>query len=153
MTKAEFGEQFKRLRVAGYRLPVFDGVKVNDVIEEWYGTFGSCSHEEFSQAIDRLKQQKTDTWWPATGELWQHIFEVRKARKIRQSMTTPEYGSETPQQVRQELAGMFRQFAQTLSQKMAMPKVSESIGQQAAADHALREDEDLKRGAEGDACG
>jgi hypothetical protein len=153
MTKTEFAEQFKRLRVAGYRLPVFDGVSVKDVTDEWYGTFGNCSADEFSQAIDRLKQSKTDTFWPATGELWQHVFEVRKARRIRLQAMQADPVDTVPQTQRQELAAMFRGFAQQLSQRMSMPKVSEAVGQQEAADEALRDEEDLKRAAEGDVCG
>lgn len=85
MTKTEFQEQFKRLRVAGYRLPVFDGVKVTDVMDEWFQTFSGCTKGEFSEAVDRLKKAKTDTFWPATGELWFHIKEIRKGQAIRKS--------------------------------------------------------------------
>jgi hypothetical protein len=92
MTKAEFKEQFKRLRIAGYRLPLMDGVTVDDVLAEWYGTFGECSREEFSEAIDRLKREKTDTFWPAAGELWAHVYEVRKARRIRMQSRRDETG-------------------------------------------------------------
>jgi hypothetical protein len=141
MTKTEFQEQFKRLRVAGYRLPVFDGITIADVIAEWYGTFGACSVQEFSDAIDRLKKAKTDTFWPATGEIWQHVYEVRKARRIKQSMQMPEYGETTPQEVRTELAGMFREFATKLSQRMAMPKVAESLAVQDEPDHVQLERE------------
>ena len=139
MTKTEFSDQFKRLRVSGYRLPVFDGITVKDVTEEWFRTFGQCSAEEFSQAIDRLKQTKTDTFWPATGEIWQHVFEVRKARRIRQQMAMPEAGAETPAQVRQELAGMFRDFASKLSQRMSMPKAN--VPEQVEPDDVLLERE------------
>lgn len=83
MNKAEFRGQFKRLRIAGYRMPVFDGVTVDDVLNEWFQTFQGCTVEEFSEAIDRLKREKTDTFWPATGELWALIFDIRKARAIR----------------------------------------------------------------------
>lgn len=148
MTKTEFAEQFKRLRVAGYRLPAFlPGESVKDLTDEWFKTFGACAREEFAHAIDELKKAKTDTFWPAPGELWFHIFELRKARKIRASLEMPEYGDTTPQQVRQELAGMFRAFATQLSQRMAMPKVSEAVGQQEAPDHVLREQEEREEPA------
>lgn len=90
MTKTEFQEQFKRLRVAGYRLPVFDGVNIADVIAEWYQTFGGCTKQEFAEAVDRLKKAKTDTFWPATGELWFHIKEIRKGHAIRRSAASVE---------------------------------------------------------------
>jgi len=83
MTKTEFKEQFKRLRVAGYRLPVSDGVTVDDVMDEWFKTFQGCTSRELSEAIDRLKKEKTDTFWPATGQLWFHIKDVRKGDAIR----------------------------------------------------------------------
>lgn len=35
-----------------------------------------------SAAVDKLKQTKTDTFWPATGELWCLIREYRKACEI-----------------------------------------------------------------------
>jgi len=89
MTKSEFSAQFKRLLAAGYRLPAFDGITIKDVIDEWFGTFGPCSVGEFSQTVDRLKQRKTDTFWPATGEIWQLILEVRKDRYIRKQSQDP----------------------------------------------------------------
>lgn len=144
MTKAEFAAQFKRLRVAGYRLPVFDGVTVKDVTDEWYGTFANCSAEEFAQAIDRLKQRKTDTFWPATGELWAHIFEIRKARRIRAQVGESHEWPETPATVRQELAGMFRGFAQQLAAKMTIPEAPVQV----APDHVLLEQEERDRDAE-----
>lgn len=83
MTKAEFKDQFKRLRVAGYRLPVSDGVTVDDVMDEWFKTFQGCSVRELATSIDRLKLEKTDTFWPSTGQLWFHIKDVRKGDAIR----------------------------------------------------------------------
>ena len=151
MTKAEFQTQFKRLRVAGYRLPVFTDITITDVITEWYGTFGNCSLEEFSEAIDKLKQSKTDTFWPATGEIWAHVFEIRKARRIRLQAMQPDPEDAIPQTTRQELAGMFREFAKTLSQRMAMKGVPGDV--QEVPDHELLAEEDRKRAAEGDACG
>lgn len=138
MTKAEFQEQFKRLRVAGYRLPVFDGISVKDVIDEWYGTFGACTVQEFSQAIDRLKQVKTDTFWPATGELWTLVFEVRKARRIRLQAQQPDYERTlTPEQSREFLT-QFQEFKKALVAKMTMPHAEP----QTVPDHVLIEDEE-----------
>lgn len=149
MTKTEFGKQFQRLRVAGYRLPVFDGVTIADVITEWYGTFGNCSEAEFSEAIDRLKQSKTDTFWPATGELWAHVYELRKARRIRLQAAQPDYQDGRSPVQRQELAEMFRGFAKTLSQRMAMK--AEPSDAQVEPDHVLIDQEDQDRAAKGDA--
>lgn len=141
MTKTEFSDQFKRLRVAGYRLPVFDGITIKDVIDEWFKTFGSCTVEEFSQAIDRLKQGKQDTFWPATGELWAHVFEVRKARRIRLQGQMPT-DHDIPAGDRQELAAMFRTFAQQLGQRMTMPKAVAQEEPQAIQDARTVADED-----------
>lgn len=143
MTKTEFREQFKRLRLAGYRLPLFDGVTIEDVMSEWYDTFSNCTAEEFSQAIDRLKQQKTDTWWPATGEIWAQVFEVRKARKVRASMDDHGEFPETPAEVRAQLAAGFREFAAQLSQRMRMPQVEP----QAEPEHVIEEREARARQA------
>lgn len=142
MTKAEFSEQFKRLRVAGYRLPVFDGITIADVITEWYGTFGNCSVAEFSEAIDRLKQSKTDTFWPATGELWAEVYEIRKARRIRLQAVQPDYADTIPNERRQELAGMFRDFAKTLAGRMAMKGHPSDV--QAEPEHVAIDEEDRK---------
>lgn len=141
MTKTDFGKQFQRLRVAGYRLPVFDGVKVTEVIDEWYATFGGCSLEEFSAAIDRLKQQKTDTWWPATGEIWSHIFEIRKARRIRNSVNESHEWPETGPNLRQQLAADFREFARKLSQQMTMPHAEPQVPPQ----HVTEDEEERAR--------
>jgi hypothetical protein len=140
MTKTEFQSQFKRLRVAGYRLPVFDGITIADVIEEWYGTFGNCSVDEFSKAIDLLKQKKTDTFWPATGELWAQVYEIRKARRIRLQAEQPSDPDTLPQAKRDELAGMFRDFAKTLAQRMAMKSAPSDV--QEVPDHVALEQED-----------
>lgn len=128
MTKTEFGKQFQRLRVAGYRLPVFDGVTVADVVAEWFDTFKGCTVEEFSEAIDRLKQHKTDTWWPATGEIWALVFDVRKARALRNQCdsSTAEWPAVGPD-IRQQLAAEFRDFAHRLSQKMTMPNAAPQV--------------------------
>lgn len=154
MTKTEFQEQFKRLRVAGYRLPVFDGITIADVIAEWYGTFGSCSKEEFSEAIDRLKKDKTDTFWPATGELWAHVYEFRKARRIRLQAQSPDYDDRplTPEQS-QEFVSMFRQFQKQLVKKMAMPHAEPQQAPQAAIDAELIAEEDREHAAKGEVCG
>ncbi len=120
MTKAEFREQFKRLRVAGYRLPISDGVTVDDVLAEWFQTFGGCTVREFAEAIDRLKKSKADTFWPAPGELWAHVFEIRKAHRIRLQTANPDFGQDISPDVRSEMAAAFREFAAHLSQKMAM---------------------------------
>jgi hypothetical protein len=144
MTKTEFSEQFKRLRVAGYRLPVFQpGESVSDLTAEWYGTFGACTKDEFAYAIDELKKAKTDTWWPAPGELWAHVFEYRKGRRLRlqQQMPGDDGDGLTPAQ-RQELAAHFRDFARRLSAKMAMPKVSEGLARQDVPDEVLQEIEE-----------
>jgi hypothetical protein len=135
MTKAEFQEQFKRLRVAGYRLPAFQpGESVKDLMAEWFGTFGKCSKEEFAYAIDELKKAKEDTFWPAPGELWRFVFEHRKQRRIRLQSQMPDDGDGLTQAQRDELAAHFRDFAQRLSAKMAMPKVAAQEEPQAVID-------------------
>lgn len=121
MTKTEFGVQFKRLRVAGYRLPVFDGVKVDDVIDEWFGTFGSCSLSEFSTAIDNLKRVKTDTFWPATGELWAQVYEVRKARRIRLQSQESGNSWSMSDADSEEFLAMLRECKERVIGKMTMP--------------------------------
>lgn len=145
MNKTEFKEQFKRLRVAGYRLPVWDDVKVDEVMAEWYATFGNCSVEEFSSAIDTLKQVKTDTFWPATGEIWTHVLRYRKERRIRlQAQSGGEYHyPELSSSQRKEMAGMFREFAQKLGQRMTMPKVESA--DQVEPDHVIRQHEEDDR--------
>lgn len=142
MTKTEFQEQFKRLRVAGYRLPVFDGITIADVITEWYGTFGGCTVKEFSAAIDRLKQAKTDTFWPATGELWAHVYEVRKANRIRSQANRqePDAWAMSEEETGDFLAAL-RACRNRIVARMAMPKVSEAAGSQVEPDHVLRERE------------
>lgn len=147
MTKTEFRTQFKRLRTAGYRLPVWDGITVDDVLTEWFDTFGTCSEPEFSAAIDKLKQVKTDTFWPATGELWTHIFAYRKERRIRlQAQSGTHYdGAELTPSQRAEMAGMFREFAKTLGQRMAM-KAAPSDTQE-TPDHVMREQEEREETA------
>jgi hypothetical protein len=128
MTKGEFGTEFQRLRIAGYRLPVFDGITIKDVIDEWYSTFASCSVEDFSAAIDKLKQTKTDTWWPATGEIWALVFEVRHARAIRsQHDSSMTEWPEIPVDVREQLAAKFRDFAASLGRRMAMPDAEPQV--------------------------
>lgn len=118
MTKTEFREQFKRLRMAGYRLPVFDGITVDNVLDEWFATFGGCSEREFGQAIDRLKQKKTDTFWPATGELWFHIFEIRKGDRIRRQAN--DHGGEwhMSDEESQAFLAMLRQTRDKILRKM-----------------------------------
>lgn len=127
MTKGEFGEQFKRLRIAGYRLPVFDGVKITEVIDEWYQTFQGCTASEFAEAVDRLKQAKTDTWWPATGELWTHIFEARKERRIRRQ--THETGGtwQMSDEDSQEFLALLRAAKDKILGRMAMPNVEPQV--------------------------
>jgi hypothetical protein len=138
MTKAEFGEQFKRLRIAGYRLPVFDGVKVGEVVDEWYGTFGSCSVAEFSHAIEKLKQTKTDTWWPATGELWTHIFQYRKERKIRSQANDGGHSWSMSDEDVNEFLAVFRECKQRVLAKMTMPHAEPQV----EPDHVLLEQEE-----------
>lgn len=145
MNKTEFKEQFKRLRVSGYRLPVFDGVTIEDVMAEWYTTFGACSVEEFSSAIDTLKQVKTDTFWPATGEIWTHVLRYRKERRIRLQAQSGQHigGKELSDAQRREMAGMFREFAQKLGARMTMPKAEA----QTVPDHVQLEHEEQDRAA------
>jgi hypothetical protein len=144
MTKTEFKAQFKRLRTAGYRLPVWDGITVDDVLAEWFDTFGSCSLAEFSAAIDKLKQVKTDTFWPATGEIWTHVFEYRKERRIRLQVESGMHytGVDLTPEQRQEMASMFREFTKGLSQRMAMPKAEpQTVPQEITdAEEIARED-------------
>jgi len=141
MTKTEFKAQFKRLRVSGYRLPVFDGVTIEDVMAEWFGTFGSCTTEEFSGAVDRLKETKTDTFWPATGEIWTHIRQLRKERRIRIQSQHPGYENKLTDAQAQEFLSDFRQFQKKLVAKMTMPHAEV----QTAPDHVQREEEDEER--------
>lgn len=143
MTKTEFSEQFKRLRIAGYRLPVFDGVKVTDVVDEWYDTFKGCSALEFSDAIDRLKQVKTDTFWPATGELWFHVKEHRKARAIRRQ--TEDHGSAwaMSDEDSKEFLSVLRAARDKILGRMTMPHAEPQV----EPDHVLREQEDREREA------
>lgn len=141
MTKAEFSEQFKRLRVAGYRLPVFDGVKITDVIDEWYQSFQGCSVAEFSAAVDKLKQTKTDTFWPATGELWFLIKEYRKSNAIRRSAR--EVGGEwgMSDADAQEFLTMLRGTMRKIAKKHTMPHAVAQV----EPDHVLLEQEELDR--------
>lgn len=127
MTKAEFAEQFKRLRVAGYRLPIFDGVTVKDVTDEWYATFGSCSVTELSHAIDRLKQTKTDTFWPASGELWEHIFQYRKERRIRSEINQSGPSWEMSEAEAQEFLRVFRAAKEKILRKMSMADAQSQV--------------------------
>jgi hypothetical protein len=138
MTKAEFGEQFKRLRVAGYRLPVFDGVKVTEVIDEWYDTFRSCTPKEFAAAVDRLKETKTDTFWPATGEIWSHIKEHRKLHALRRQAN--EHGTEwaMSDEDAQEFLAAFRAAKDKILGKMTMPNSEAHV----EPDHVQREREE-----------
>lgn len=144
MTKAEFAEQFKRLRVAGYRLPVFDGVTVKDVTDEWYGTFGSCSVQELAHAIDQLKRTKTDTFWPASGELWAHIYQYRKERRIRRQSENVEGEWHMSETDAQEFLSMLRATRDKIIGRMAMPKAAVQVD----PDHVLLEQEQLDRAEE-----
>lgn len=143
MTKAEFTVQFKRLRVAGYRLPVFDGATIKDVIDEWYGTFEACSVTEFSHAIDCLKRTKTDTFWPASGELWMHILQHRKERRIRAEANSVGIGTSLTAEQRKEFLKSFREFRQALLAKMAMPHAEPQV----EPDHVILEQEEREREA------
>jgi hypothetical protein len=142
MTKIEFRNQFKRLRVAGYRLPVFDGVKVDDVLDEWFGTFGGCTVQEFSQAIDRLKEAKTDTFWPSTGELWTQVHRVRKERRIRRQ--TDDHGKEwaMSDEDANEFLEVLRQCKDKILGRMAMPHAEPQVEPQHVIDEQARREED-----------
>ena len=142
MTKGEFGKQFQRLRVAGYRLPVFEGVTVKDVVDEWYGTFGSCSVEEFSHAIDKLKQTKTDTFWPATGELWTHIFFIRKERRIRRQAEEPGHEWSMSDADRDAFLTMLRETMRKIAAKHTMPHAEPQVEPQHVQDARDRADEE-----------
>lgn len=143
MTKAEFGEQFKRLRVAGYRLPVFDGVKVGEVIDEWYATFQSCTQVEFAEAIDRLKQQKTDTFWPATGELWFQVFEIRKARRVRRQTDDHDGAWQMSDADAKAFLEVLRATRDRILGRMTMPQAEP----QTPPDHVLLNEEERERQA------
>lgn len=133
MTKTEFRDQFKRLRVCGYRLPVFTDATIDDVLTEWYATFKDCSGQEFSEAIDRLKREKTDTFWPATGELWAQIADVRKARRIRlQSRESGHGGPEMSDEMRQEFLKDFREFKERMLGK-SMPDAAPQVAPEESA--------------------
>lgn len=140
MTKTEFQEQFKRLRVAGYRLPVFDGVTIADVIAEWYQTFGGCTKAEFAEAIDRLKKAKTDTFWPATGELWFHIKEYRKGQAIRRSAAAVEGEWAMSDEDRDQFLAMLRQTRDKILRKM--PHAEAQTEPQTIADARSIQEED-----------
>jgi hypothetical protein len=137
MTKAEFGEQFKRLRIAGYRLPVFDGVKVGEVVDEWYGTFGSCSVAEFSYAIEKLKETKTDTWWPATGELWFLVKAYRKEQAIRRSANNVGGQWSMSEEESKEFLAVLRTTRDKILGRMTMPHAEPQV----APDHVLEQEE------------
>src|SRR3990167_1077123 len=142
MTKTEFREQFKRLRVAGYRLPVFEGVTIEDVLTEWFRTFSSCSVEEFSQAIDKLKQTKTDTFWPATGELWTHIFFIRKERRIRRQAADTGYDWSMSDADRDAFLTMLRETMRKIAAKHTMPHAEPQVEPQHVQDALDRADEE-----------
>jgi len=127
MTKTEFKEQFKRLRLAGYRLPVFDGVTVDGVMDEWFTTFSDCKAQEFSDAIDRLKQSKTDTFWPATGEIWSHILELRKAQRIRRQANEQGSGWRMSDGDAQEFLTMLRETRDKILARKQMPKAEPQV--------------------------
>jgi hypothetical protein len=119
MTKAEFSEQFKRLRVAGYRLPAFlPGESVKDLTDEWFKTFGGCALDEFSYAVDELKKIKTDTFWPAPGELWAHILERRKMRHLRSQAVMTEGAWSMSDSDAQEFLAMLRATRDRILRKM-----------------------------------
>jgi hypothetical protein len=148
MTKTEFSEQFKRLRVAGYRLPVFQpGESVKDLTDEWFGTFGACTKDEFAYAIDELKKAKTDTWWPAPGELWAHVFEYRKGRRLRMQTDVADDRDALTQAQRNELAAHFRDFARRLSAKMTMPRAVAQVEPQEIEDSRALTEEDSEASA------
>lgn len=142
MTKTEFREQFKRLRVAGYRLPVFDGVTIEDVLDEWYATFQSCSAQEFSHAIDKLKQTKTDTFWPASGELWTHVFQYRKERRIRSQANAVEGQWQMSDADAQEFLSVLRAAKDKILGKMTMPQAEAQV----EPDHVLLDHEQRDHG-------
>jgi hypothetical protein len=119
MTKAEFSEQFKRLRVAGYRLPVFlPGESVKDLTDEWFKTFGGCTLDEFSFAVDELKKIKTDTFWPAPGELWAQIEERRKMRRLRAQAVVSEGRWAMSDEDTREFLSLLREARDKILRKM-----------------------------------
>lgn len=142
MTKTEFKDQFKRLRTAGYRLPVFDGITVDDVLTEWFGTFGGCTVNEFSAAIDKLKQVKKDTFWPSTGEIWTLVFEVRKANRIRRQSADTEGAWSMSDADAQEFLAVLRATRDKILHKMAMPKAEPQTVPQHITDADAIADED-----------
>lgn len=141
MTKTEFKTQFKRFRMAGYRLPVFDGVTVDNIMDEWYDTFEHCTVQEFGAAIDRLKQVKTDTFWPATGEIWFYIFEYRKRNAIRRQSEGHGGDWSMSDADAQEFLAMLRATRDKILGKMTMPHAEAQV----APDHVLLEQEDRER--------
>lgn len=142
MTKAEFRDQFKRLRVAGYRLPVGDGVTVDDVMTGMYADFGACSCDEFSRAIDLLKQAKTDTFWPAPGDIWKHIKTVRKANAIRKSAREVDGEWQMSDADAAEFLSLLRETKRKILSKMAMAHAEPQKAPQAVLDEQALRDED-----------
>lgn len=144
MTKTEFKAEFKRLRVAGYRLPLMDGVTVDDVMDEWYATFAACRVEEFAWAINRLKETKTDTFWPATGELWFAIKEYRKANAIRRSASDHAGAWSMSDADVQDFLTVFRAAKAKILSKMTMPDAEPQTEPQAIADARAIAEEDAE---------
>lgn len=120
MTKAEFKTQFDRLRLAGYRLQLPEGAAIQAVLAEWYPTFAECYVEDLAVAIDRVKQTKTDTFWPAIGEVYQHILDVRKERARRNSERDYDY-PEVPEAERQAGLAYLKEAMKAIQQKHRMP--------------------------------
>ena len=129
------------LTMCGYRLPVFDGVTIEHVMDEWYQTFHDVPAYEFSAAVDALKKVKTDTFWPATGELWAQVFEIRKARRVRASARVTEGDWGMKDEDTDTFLAMLRETKDKILGKMAMPK---GAPVQEPPDHVLLEREDAK---------
>jgi len=142
MTKTEFKDQFKRLRVAGYRLPISEGVTVDDVMTEWFQTFQGCTVREFSTAIDNLKRVKQDTFWPATGELWSQIKEIRKGNRIRRQTEDTAGSWSMSDEDAQEFLALLRATKDKIIGRMAMPHAEPQTRPQALidAEELARED-------------
>jgi hypothetical protein len=102
MTKLEFREQFKRLVIAGYRLP--SDIPEGEVMAEWYETFAKESADDLAVAITELKKAKADTFWPSIGQVYQGIADLKKARRRQAEMR---YGLSEPTEEERDTAAKF----------------------------------------------
>jgi len=78
MTKEEFRVQFKRLVIAGYRIP--PDMPEADVMAEWYDSLAGELAEDLAVSITGLKRSKSDTFWPSIGEVYDGIGQAKRLR-------------------------------------------------------------------------